>query len=76
MVLADGATHAKLTALANITLGAESKIGVVILEPTSTDLLLGMEFLSVFNKSLFVHGDEISLIDSDDLAAPQTPSPP
>ena len=59
-----------------VTLGAESKIGVVILEPTSTDLLLGMEFLSVFNKSLFVHGDQVALIDSDDLAAPQTPSPP
>ncbi len=63
--LADGATHTKLTALGKITAGDKSEIGVIILEPSSSDLLLGMEFLSAFNKSLFVHGDTVSLIDSD-----------
>ena len=67
VVLADGNTHTKLTALGNITAGEKSEVGVIILEPSSSDLLLGMEFLSTFNLSLFVHDDMVSLIDSDTL---------
>jgi len=55
VMLADGATASKLTALGRAHLGAEINFGVIILEPNSSDVLIGMDFLLRFEKVLFIH---------------------
>lgn len=55
VVLADGTKAYKLTALGKAHLETEEEIGVIILEPSSSDVLLGMDFLRTFNKVLMVH---------------------
>jgi hypothetical protein len=58
VTFADGSTGARLTALGTIHLeSGVSKIGVVILEPDSSDLLVGMEFLNQFQRTLVLIGD-------------------
>lgn len=54
VTLADGRTDAKLGCLGRIHLGGESQVGLIIIEPSSTQPLLGMEFLRKFNKRLIV----------------------
>ena len=55
VVLADGSQAFKLTALGKVSNGNESNVGVVILEPNSNDILLGMDFLRIFAKALILH---------------------
>ena|SRR5215813_3067117 len=56
VTLADGSASPKLTAKAGVTVtGGDLKIGVAVLEPTSTDILVGMDFLQKFERVLFVH---------------------
>lgn len=57
VVLADGSTDTKLTALGTVGLGAASKMGVIILEPGSSEILIGMEFLNQFERTLLVFGE-------------------
>jgi predicted aspartyl protease len=57
VVLADGSTDTKLTALGTIGLASgQNKVGVIILEPNPTDILVGMEFLNRFERTLFLFG--------------------
>jgi clan AA aspartic protease len=65
VILADGSTSFKLTAKAEVIIGQESQIGLVILEPASNDILLGMDFLSSFKRVLLVHPTKpiISLVE-------------
>jgi predicted aspartyl protease len=60
VVLADGNVHEKFMAICSAQLegGTTWEAGVVILEPTSTDILLGMEFMQKFQKTLFVDANE------------------
>jgi|SRR5208283_1932626 len=48
VILADGTQAFKLTALGTTHLGEENNLGVIILEPTSSDVLIGMDFLRTF----------------------------
>lgn len=69
VVLADGNTHGRFTAICSAFLGQERKEGVVILEPSSNDLLVGMEFVKKFQKTLVVFEDRnlVLLIDNGDV---------
>lgn len=60
--LADGSQSTKLTARGIAEANGESKVGVVILEPTSNDILLGMAFLRLFKKALFLTSDLVFLV--------------
>jgi hypothetical protein len=53
----------KLTARGIAEVEGESKVGVVILEPSSTDILIGMAFLRIFEKALFVTQKLVFLLD-------------
>jgi predicted aspartyl protease len=65
VVLADGSTQSKLTALAIIKVDNESVAGVSILELGSSDVLVGMDFLRLFKRVLFVHCGQpaVTLLD-------------
>lgn len=79
IVLADGSTSARLTAVGEVTVGTESDVGVIILEPGSDDLLLGMKFLAKFKKTLRVSPgtQTVDLVDdpSPPAAPPASPAP-
>ncbi len=60
---ADGGTSSRFTALGVATLGGETEAGVVILQPSTTSTLVGMEFLRKFKKSLVMYRGVIVLID-------------
>ncbi|MGH7771618.1 MAG: hypothetical protein ACREQA_05220 [Candidatus Binatia bacterium] len=55
VVLADGSRSFKLTALGKAIIENESKVGVIILEPSSNEVLIGMDFLRTFGKVLILH---------------------
>jgi len=63
VTLADGQTQTKLVAQARATIGSQTKIGIVILEPSSSDILIGMDFLRTFKLALFVTSTGIVLLD-------------
>jgi Retroviral aspartyl protease len=69
VVLADGSRSFKYTAMGIVTVGSETQVGLIILESASTDILIGMDFLRKFNKTLFVHekNDIVALIDDTDV---------
>ncbi len=79
LVLADGSVHPTLTALGEVGVGQELQIGLIILEPGSTSILVGMELLSAFHKRLIVSPETGSVLLEDELpqaaAPPQTPAP-
>ena len=68
VVLADGNTQQRMVATCSAFLGEEGRSGTVILEPASRDVLIGMTFLNIFKKTLFVHGERkaVALIDNAD----------
>ncbi len=53
----------KLTARGMASVEGEEEVGVVILEPSSNDVLIGMAFLRLFQKALFVTQDTVWLVD-------------
>jgi hypothetical protein len=61
--LADGSKATMLTAKGLVEVMGEEKAGMVILGPTSNDILLGMDFLRLFEKALFLSTDQIFLAD-------------
>jgi predicted aspartyl protease len=61
--LADGSRATKLTAKGLAAAYGEERVGVVVLEPTSNDILLGMAFLRLFGRAIFVSKDMILLVD-------------
>jgi len=61
--LADGSKATKLTAKGSAEVEGETKVGVVILEPSSNDLLLGMAFLRFFERAVFVTQSTVLLVD-------------
>jgi predicted aspartyl protease len=76
--LADGNKSMKITAKGMAKIGDEEKVGVVILEPTSNDVLLGMAFLRLFEKALFVTQKLVFLIDESrtpEMDETQKPTP-
>lgn len=63
VTLADGQSHTKLLAQTFATVGERSNYGLVILEPSSTEVLVGMDFLRTFGVALFVSERRIALYD-------------
>ena len=62
VTLADGSTAPKITAKGAIEIEGETEVGVVILEPSMTDILLGMDFLRKFNRVLLVDPSDNSVL--------------
>lgn len=54
VVLADGRTTVKLTAWGNVSLEAQQISGIFLLDPGSTDVLLGVDWLKRMRKALLV----------------------
>ena len=52
--LADGSTQVKLTCLGMAHLGDEGQVGLIIIEPQSTQVLVGIDFLRKFKRQLVV----------------------
>lgn len=65
VIFGDGRKSERPTALGRITVSGRSRWGSVVLEPNSTELLLGMEFLEVFNLGLVVTKKDVLLVDHD-----------
>lgn len=61
--LADGSTQQKLLAFGSIEVGEETVKGVIALEPNSTGLLLGVDFLRKANKAFILENSGWTLID-------------
>jgi predicted aspartyl protease len=63
----DGKTSTRFTALGAAQLGDESEAGVVILEPSTSTILVGMEFLNAFKKTVFLHRGVLVLLDQNEM---------
>lgn len=66
--LADGSICYRLTARGMVKIGEESEVGVVILEPNSSEVLLGMAFLRLFKKAVLVSELGVALTPEQELA--------
>jgi predicted aspartyl protease len=64
--LADGSKSVKLTARGIAVVEGESEVGVVILEPNSSDVLIGMAFLRLFKRAVFLSQNLVFLVDESD----------
>lgn len=73
VVLADGSTQDKLTCLGSASLESEVNVGLIIIEPRSNQVLLGMDFLRKFGKKLMI--DPINRIVELTSALPTVPPP-
>ena len=65
---ADGSDNYRLTAKAMVEVHDDNNIGVAILEPNSNEILVGMDFLRLFKRALYVSHDLVALVDEDELA--------
>jgi predicted aspartyl protease len=63
----DGNSSARFTALCSIDLGEEIEAGVAILEPSTTQIIVGMEFLRRFKKSIAMHRGVLVLLDESEI---------
>lgn len=72
LVLADGSTSFRLTGYGSISVEGEKKAGIIILEPASGEVLVGMEFLKRFGKTLVVAPGTVTLVDGP----PPSPAAP
>ena len=54
VTLADGSALVMLTALAQVTLLGRTEVGVILLSMSSNDILVGMDFLRRFERTLVV----------------------
>ncbi len=75
VVLADGSKKFRLLAAGSANLGEEAQPGLIILEPDSPEVLVGMGFLRAFKKKLIVcpETDTVSLEDVDENIPPESP---
>jgi predicted aspartyl protease len=65
--LANGAQVTCLTALATATLGGRTEVGVVTIEFSSQDILIGMDFLRTFKMALIVSSSAVILVEEEEL---------
>jgi hypothetical protein len=72
--LADGSKSVKLTARGIAEMEGESEVGVVVLEPNSSEVLIGMAFLRLFKRALLLSQDKVYLVDES--RTPETSEPP
>ncbi len=72
--LADGSKSVKLTARGMAEMEGESEVGVVVLEPNSSEVLIGMAFLRLFKRALLLSQNKVYLVDESQ--TPETAEPP
>lgn len=65
--LADGTTSFRFTAQGMVKVEEETQIGVAILEPSSSEILLGMAFLRQFNRILYLDQNAVLLVTPEEL---------
>lgn len=77
VVLADGSVSPMLIAIGVARVAGETQSGLILLDATSSEVLLGMDFLRRFRKALLVYpvSRQVSLMD-DPPPAPTGPAPP
>jgi len=75
ITLADGTTHARLTARGMIKFDGKEEVGLVLLEWQNTDILLGMDFLAKFGKQMTVDAVNRTVEIIDAVAAVPVPAP-
>lgn len=62
----DGNTVSRFTALGVAHLSGVQKAGVIILEPNTSTILVGMAFLTAFEQTVLMHRGVLILIDQSD----------
>ena len=67
VVLADGKSQTKLFASAKTTIGNRTEVGLVILEESSSHILVGMDFLRTFKLAIFVGEKGITVYDEEQM---------
>jgi clan AA aspartic protease len=67
ITLADGGSQPKLVAEGTATIEDASKTGLIILEESSSEVLIGMDFLRTFRIMLIVAQETVLLVDQDQL---------
>jgi len=65
VAFANGDTGLRLTAAAEIVIHEESRVGTAVLEPSSTEILVGIDFLRKFGKAVFLSSRGVTLVDED-----------
>ena len=65
VILADGSSANKLTALGAVAIGDLKRSGVIILEGFAIDPLIGMDFIRTFELALAVTKDKVRLFDQE-----------
>lgn len=68
IVLADGSVQPKLLAEGSASIGDRTERGLIILEDSSSEILIGMDFLRTFRLMLSITMDAVLLIDEGQLA--------
>jgi hypothetical protein len=66
--LADGSQSFKLTALGKVVVGEQTEVGLILLNTGSSDILIGMEFLKIFHKTLLISSEGFVLIENELIA--------
>ena len=69
VILADASSLVMLAATAHATIGGRSQDGVVLLSETSDDILLGMDFLRQFDRTLSISRRRGVLLVEDSAAS-------
>jgi hypothetical protein len=67
-ILADGSQSFKLTALGKVVVGEQTEVGLILLNTGSSDILIGMEFLKIFHKTLLISSEGFVLIENELIA--------
>jgi len=66
-ILADGSESVKLTALGTAAVAGESRMGTILLNLGTSDVLVGTEFIKSFGKTLFLYQKLVALFDNADV---------
>lgn len=76
--LADGSKQNKLTCLGQVHFGGVEKVGLIIIEWENTDILVGMDFLRKFEKTLVVDplNNNVLFFPSSIFSKPEPPKAP
>jgi hypothetical protein len=63
VMLGDGSVISNLVSTGTVTLGAQIESGTILLDETSTDILVGMAFLREFKMALILTNNTVVLYD-------------
>ena len=66
-ILADGSKSFKLTALGKVVVGDQTEVGLILLNIGSSDILIGMEFLKIFERTLMISSNGFFLLENEEV---------